>query len=310
MTMTFNPSSAKLTIFEGPDGAGKTTAAIKFAEETGARYVHFGPLSLVDKGLPRLYVEAMVPALLGYQDVVFDRSWLSEIPYGTAFREGKDRIGLASRRMLERISLRCATVVVKCQPPWETVVANYSSRKGIEMLENENQLHQVYELYAGGRTHLPSVLYDYTSHPKFFSERELDKLRTHPHAIDVVSAGNLDGKVALIGEKFAERKDQDGWHQYPFVSFCRQGCSQWLAEQLDNIGYGEDKILWVNSDQDLAFLTTKLHQCKKIFALGSEAAHKVQAIGLRYRRVPHPQSWKRFNAAEAYPLLDYLKGLA
>ena len=39
--------SRELTIFEGPDGAGKTTLAKAYAELTGARYVHFGPLPRV-----------------------------------------------------------------------------------------------------------------------------------------------------------------------------------------------------------------------------------------------------------------------
>ena len=86
--MMMPSTSAKLTIFEGPDGGGKTTAAEKYAKETGAQYVHFGPLPHVKDSLARVYVEAMMPAILGLQDVVFDRSWLSEIPYGTAFRGG------------------------------------------------------------------------------------------------------------------------------------------------------------------------------------------------------------------------------
>ena len=83
-------TSKKLTIFEGCDGSGKTTAAREFAEQTGAKYVHFHNLPRIKKGLGRMYVEAMLPALLGYQEVVFDRSWLSETPYGEAFREGRD----------------------------------------------------------------------------------------------------------------------------------------------------------------------------------------------------------------------------
>ena len=62
----------RLTIFEGPDGSGKSTAAQAYAEATKAKYVHFPALPQVDKSLGRIYVEAMLPALLGYQDVVFD----------------------------------------------------------------------------------------------------------------------------------------------------------------------------------------------------------------------------------------------
>src|SRR5882757_4772670 len=101
-----------LTIFEGPDGSGKTTAAKAFAAEMGARYVHLPQFKRVTTGLPRMYLEAMLPALLGYQDVVMDRCWLSEVPYGRVFRDGADRVGEISRHMLERVALRAGALVV------------------------------------------------------------------------------------------------------------------------------------------------------------------------------------------------------
>jgi len=112
----------RLTIFEGCDGSGKSTAAAKFAEEHGAKLVHFPALPRVTNNLARMYVEAMLPALLGYQDVVFDRCWLSEEPYGTAFREGQDRLGVVSVRMLERLAFRCGllwfVVIPVGKPRW------------------------------------------------------------------------------------------------------------------------------------------------------------------------------------------------
>lgn len=139
-------TSNKLTIFEGPDGSGKSTLAKRFAKATGARYVHFGPLPKISGSLGRVHVEAMMPALLGYQDVVFDRSWLSEVPYGQAFREGTDRLGDPSREMLDRLALRCGGAVVMCDPGWETVRSNFLARKHMEMLDDDNQLKIVYDL--------------------------------------------------------------------------------------------------------------------------------------------------------------------
>jgi thymidylate kinase len=304
-------TSRKLTIFEGPDGAGKSTAAQEFALKTGAKYVHFGPLNLVDKGLGRMYIEAMLPALLGYQDVVFDRCWLSEIPYGEAFRGGKNRLPHSYVRMLERVAMRCQTVVVLCQPSWETVVGNYKNRKGLEMLENEDQLQLVYDLYLETRTSLPWVRYDYTTHPNFDPVAlAMNRLRSEAHPLTVASAGTLHPEVIIVGESAAERKEHDNWHQYPFVSFSHQGCSAWLTDQIEAAGVPEDKILWANADQDLTFLTDSRYIGKKFITLGSEAYQKLQAgYALKSRRVPHPQSWKRFNHNEPYPLIEHLRSL-
>ncbi len=299
--------SCKLTIFEGPDGGGKSTAAQSYAQMTGAKYVHFTSLPRVGKNLGRMYVEAMMPALLGYQDVVFDRCWLSEMPYGVAFREGKDRLTSASRRMLERLAMRCGAVVVKCQPSWETVKANYLSRKHIEMLDNEYQLKTVYDLYAEQPTDLPLVDYDYTRGDLFEVNKVallIDGLRMRQHPLGLASAGNWDARIVLIGESFAEREDNDPWYQWPFASFSDEGCSQWLADQLDLIEVGEDDILWLNSDQDLSVLYDLAPE--RIIAMGTEAYQQLYKLKIKAASVQHPQTWKRFNFKQRYPLLDLI----
>lgn len=299
--------SCRLTIFEGPDGGGKSTAAQAFAKATGARYVHFSALPRVGKSLGRIYVEAMLPALLGYQDVVFDRCWLSEMPYGVAFREGKDRLTEASRRMLERLAMRCGAVVVWCQPEWETVKANYLSRKHIEMLDNEHQLKTVYDLYAEQPTDLPELVYDYTKEdlltiPKLMNDVESVRFPRHP--LNLASAGNWDGEFVLVGQSFAERKDNDAFYQWPFASFSGEGCSQWLTDQLDSIEVGEDQILWLNADQDLSVLYDLTPE--RIIAMGTEAYQQLYKLKIKAASVQHPQTWKRFNFKQHYPLLDLI----
>lgn len=299
--------SCKLTIFEGPDGGGKSTAAKVFAESTGAKYVHFPALPRVSRSLGRMYVEAMLPALLGYQDVVFDRCWLSEMPYGVAFREGRDRLTDASRRMLERLAMRCGAVVVKCQPAWGTVKTNYLSRKHMEMLDNGHQLKTVYDLYAEQATDLPLLDYDYTKGDLFEDAKlaiTIEGLRMRQHPLDLASAGNWDGRVVLIGEAFAERKDCDAFYQWPFASFSGEGCSQWLAEKLDLAEVGEDQILWLNSDQDLSVLHDLSPE--RIITLGTEAYQQLYRLKIRAATVQHPQSWKRFKHGQRYPLLDLI----
>jgi hypothetical protein len=297
--MTTPSTSRKLTIFEGPDGSGKSTAAEQYAKETGAKYVHFGPLPNVKDGLARMYVEAMLPALLGYQDVVFDRCWLSEVPYGSAFRDGADRLGRPAVRMLERLALRCSGAVVYCLPDWLTVRNNYLSRKEIEYLQNEEQLQHVYEVYTSQSTDLPRFNYDYTVLGGF-DAFEVDQVRTPAHPLGVASAGNLNASIMLVGEDFAERKDQDPWYQWPFASFSNQGCSQWLTEQLDLAGISEFSLYWVNADQAIERPRTDT----AVIALGTSASQSLLAAGIPHEKIPHPQSWLRFNSKQRYPLLN------
>ena len=253
--------SASLTIFEGPDGSGKSTAAKAYAELTGAKYVHFPALPRVSRGLARMYVEAMLPALLGYQSVVFDRCWLSELPYGVAFREGYDRMTRADRRMLERLSMRCGGVVVKCLPPFDDVKRTYLSRKHMEMLDNDQQLKTVYDLYVKQNTDLPVYDYDYTMNPAGIKPDDLTGLRMILHPTGMASAGNLSPRsIVLVGDSFAERKDNDPFYQWPFASFSNEGCSRWLTDQLDIIDVRENELFWINADQDLSTLNSFLRQ--------------------------------------------------
>jgi hypothetical protein len=138
----------RLLVFEGADGCGKTTLARAVAKDLGALYVHHGPYS--DKGgdhLATIYATSMLPAVTGDRDVVLDRCWVSEVPYGLAFRGGLDRLGYGKRLLLERLAGACASSLFLCRPPWHAVTAGFRIRHGDEMLDDETQLRQVYEWY-------------------------------------------------------------------------------------------------------------------------------------------------------------------
>jgi hypothetical protein len=289
-------TSKRLYIVEGPDGAGKTQLAQTIAGLGGAHYVHLGPFPRVERGLARLYVEAMLPAVLGFSDVVMDRSWLSERPYGDAFRNGTDRIG-PTQRSLERLAWRCQTVVIRCLPPWERVHENFGQRP--ELLNNVNELREVYDAYANLQTSLPMITVD-----PFDKTPDLSLYAASvPHYLNVRSAGNLRSKVTLIGDKFGELNDHNPLYQWPFGSLCRSGCSQWLGAQLDEAGISERDLFWVNADA-LTAMVTRHHA--PIVALGNEAAKKLKTFGVQFIETVHPQYHKRFHANYRYPLIDLL----
>lgn len=296
----------ELTIFEGPDGSGKTTAAKAYAEHTGAIYVHFPALPQVSNGLARMYVEAMLPALLGHQAVVFDRCWMSEMPYGAVFREGQDRLGRISIRMLERLAMRCGAVIVKCLPNLDTVLKTYESRQHIEMLDNSYQVMDVYQLYQRAKTDLPVIPYDYQSGP--LSYGAVDYTRMTRHRLKIRSAGNLEGLIALVGDSFANRKNEDPFYQWPFASFSRQGCSQWLTYKLEMAKIREDDLFWVNADQPLD--EVNFSKFKYIIALGNRAKLALNALDINAELVNHPQHHKRFGVNASYRLIEILEKAA
>lgn len=314
--MTLRAACARITLFEGPDGGGKSYAAKAYAAATGARYVHLGPFPAVQgAALGRLYVEALLPALLGYQDVVLDRCWVSEVPYGHAFRGGRLRLEPAHLRMLARLAWRGGAVAVICLPGYATAAANWRSRRAEELLRDETQLRAVYDWYeaavdvATPGLDLHTLVYDYKSTSTAQLAADVAQLRPRVHALSEATAGNPSARVAIVGDAFGFVKSEDALYQWPFASFSRQGCSRWFTEQLLKAGIGEDQLFWVNADQlprSDGGLIEDLRP-KQVFAFGTAAATQLAKSGVSHRVLPHPQAWKRFHHRQRFEALDLVR---
>lgn len=310
MSITHN-----LTIFEGPDGVGKTTAAKKYAEWSRAEYVHFGPYKELGPGeLAKIYVEAMMPALTGLRPVVFDRSWLSERPYALVYRNGVDRLTDANRRQLERLAMRCGAVVISCRVPRAKMLESFAERSscGGEYLDNAKQLELVAAHYQREYTHLPVYRYDWTKDPELSDRAQsipVRKLRPPLHFLHQRTAGNLQGTLLIVGESFGPVKKNDHAYQWPFGSVSEQGCSTWLTEQLIRANIDELKVAWINADQP--YLSDIVPMFRSVATLGETAKNAAwpyfrKVTGSSFVPFPHPQSWKRFHSKKPYPFYEYL----
>ena len=167
----------RLTIFEGPDGSGKTTLAKRFAGQTNALLVHSGAYpGIGGSDRMQVYINAMLPAIVGTQDVVMDRSWHSEVPYGSCGRDGILRLTKEERTRLNNIAaLTTDAAMVLCLPSFEVCKAAWVPRAGDgeEYLESLAQLQKVYNtyvrmFYSGTRENfegpIPMMHFDYTIH--------------------------------------------------------------------------------------------------------------------------------------------------
>lgn len=308
--------SCPIIIFEGPDGAGKSTAISQFTKTLAPdsyHVVHHGPYKGVTSSddLARLYQESMMPAVLGHRTVILDRCWLSEQPYGRAYRDGKDRLGEVNRRHLERLALRCGATIVRCLPSWGTVRQNFLSRVGDEMLDRVEQLREVWRWYQGPmflNTALDVVSYDYTRekiHDVMSSVTHNMPSQAH---VDHSGTTNDDACVLLVGDVYGERKNGDPLYQWPFSSFVSQGCSHWLTKRLIEANISERHLAWVNSNELKRFIETEsLKQFDRIIALGDKAQRALAPVTLTFRHANHPQHAKRFHHNESYKLIDLIK---
>lgn len=232
---------SRLTILEGPDGAGKTTLFNNMFQE--CIFVNHGSYDGVPVILPK-YLKPMLEPKGDTAHTVFDRCWLSEKIYGNVYRNGNDRLGSAGVRMLERVALSVGAVVVLCQPEYWRCLEAFNSRRDLEMLDSEGQLWKVYVEYKElhFQTHLPLIEYDWTkNNAENHLLSRIEMLRPRPN--EGPGIGNWDpGRVVLMVGKKPSRGD------LVFVAGrgLRGGCSYWFASYLDKLCVPESKLYWIN----------------------------------------------------------------
>ena len=297
-----------ITIFEGPDGAGKSTTIAKF-RFADAVISHHGPYP-GETEIASRYLKALRPAWERHASAILDRSWFSEPIYGVIYRNGMNRISTAQRRVLERVALTRQGVFVLCHPSRETVLSNWRQkhRIGEEYLTSEALLTKVYEIYGSlasraaygdhRTTALPMVTYDYES-------ETIGDLRTKLEEARRV-AYRPSTQALLVGDRPNSRTET-----IPFAGLAQGGCSAWLAEQLETAGIGEERLSWINAytvdDAKVSSSFIATLRPVEILALGGKAGRWCQENHLKYRAAPHPQFWKRFHHREVYPLIKELQ---
>ena len=123
------------------------------------------------------------------------------------------------------------------------------------------------------------------------------------------------GRVLLVGDRPGSRWGQRA-PTWPFISENRQGCSAWLADELERAGVGEERLYWINaftvSDTHLPHATLlKLPMWGSTVtltvALGRNAAAWCNEGMLPCVEVHHPAYWVRAHKGDAYHLIKLLR---
>lgn len=270
---------------------------------------HHGPYPGVEsKELGMRYLKSMEIALNDHQDVLLDRSWLSEPIYAKVHRDLESRIDNIMKAMLERAALTANAVVVLCQPPLETCIKNFGARRDAELLTNEVKLARVYAQYGQLTTALPLIKWDYTKDSLFDLDVKIELARG-PRNMGPGAGSWRPGVVVLVGERanVSARRIKETV-VLPFVSFENKGCSGWLTKQLIDAGLSENQLYWVNAIDtdgnpcDASFIAHL--KPKAVIAMGAVAKGWCMLNRVKCVSVPHPMHTKRFAIKESFDVIS------
>lgn len=163
---TPSPGGHRYALLEGVDRAGKTTIA-NLLETVGYNIVHsqYKPDHTdIEQHYSGLFKNAIEPT-------VFDRSFISEIPYGKTLRGGSRLSSGAFRRLLELLALK-GSVVIFINEPSDLI----KERLLDERIDHGNLLSNLDELIASYQSCMKDIskfLPVYQIRPSNFPKRDL-----------------------------------------------------------------------------------------------------------------------------------------
>lgn len=112
-----------IVVIEGPDGSGKTTLAMAYADLVGARYLHAEAPKLDSPHPLVAYTEPLNPAF----NYVLDRWHLGEHVYGPIIR-GKSSLTLRQSRAIDEMMMERTALLIHCNGTYSQLAKRLRDR--------------------------------------------------------------------------------------------------------------------------------------------------------------------------------------
>ncbi len=304
-----------MILTEGADGVGKTTLCESLAAEFGYDYLHFGKPD--SHPIDYWFREGLKDVKGG---TVIDRLHLSEEAYGAVYRNGSQ---LTDHQfwLLEGWLWARNTMIVLCSTSWDNMRVNQEKVKGEY---HDNLQHDIVSMFSQLmlRTSLPLCIYDYTVHdgklPEVASftdcmsgvnvthtlKTQLEKRDQNVDFDDMDGIGCVQPKVWLVGDQPNPNRDAPTPTSPLFQVAFQSTSGEYLHRALKTVVYTWDMMHLSNArdveGEDVYDLDGKWHQLgqPKVVALGNNAADTLGRAMVPYRKVPHPQWWRRFQNSQ------------
>lgn len=290
-----------ILILEGPDGAGKSTAANLM--QTTHRIIHHGPPK-PGEDLFKTYLYALLKA---DPNTVFDRLFHGEQVYGPIFR-GVSQLTHGQVAYLELVAAQRGAVVAWCRAQPSTL------RLRGDPIYTRVAPDMLLAGYAAikRRSRLMSLTYD----SSVSAPEELWRQATIMGGLDAggqqAGVGHPSGRVALVGERLSPLlarplRGSKRWTMEPYSlyrPFADARSRDWLMDALYLVrDYSPYQLYLTNAIKDAyqpgrsrLALRTELVAFDRVVAMGDAAAAELILVGRPAdATVPHPQAHMRFS---------------
>lgn len=151
----------KLIILEGADCTGKSTLLNKIKNED-TLVIHNGVYESRTVAF-ETYIDQIADNI--YKSVILDRSYISELIYGSIYRGEKNHEWKSEIRLLESMMVSYfSPLVIVCLPPIEIVLNEWQNRINTEYIKDSYTIEAIYaeyQLNIGNYTSLPVVPFNY-----------------------------------------------------------------------------------------------------------------------------------------------------
>jgi thymidylate kinase len=298
---------AQIIILEGPDGAGKSTLALRLKQlvtaNDGRAVIRHTTKPFPGEDVFKTYLNNILGALIDVRNgttVIFDRFHLGELVYGSIIR-GKSAFDMHGLHILDRIVNSSNATVTICLPSKDTCLRNWAARKGQEYVQEGDKLSQIWEAYANfAASNNDYLTYNYEVDPVELPDNFV------PLPIGVI--GSRTPKFLVVGE-VANSTTID----LPFVSI--SGSSQYLNHLLFDAGFQESELAFVNARSiygngkfNLREIYEELGYVYPILLGRVAQAQWDEVIGSpRPLALPHPAYMKRFLSSERAAMVKRLQ---
>lgn len=292
-----------IIIVEGPDGAGKTHLTRQLQARFNLRYAHEGP---PPADIPTLeHYGSILQTARGeikQNGVVFDRLALGERVYGPIYRN-HDSLGELGWRVFTRLIYASVTFQVMCLPSYDVCHRSWASGRD-EMIKDEETFRKTYDAFDNlSHATKQNYIYDWT-HLGGFQKlcRAVEDWFGVRQPIPIGMVGSPFAHYLLVGDRGSNPNSKTT----DLAFFGITGSSGYLMKALDQAGFSEAELMWVNAvrhDGIKAIWTLP----GVVIALGDVASHECKKRFIEHKKIPHPQYWKRFRGSKFGDYVEKLK---